>query len=137
MRKGFTIIEIMVVISIISILFVTTLIRFGQIRITARDSTRKTGVRAIEQALESSHVALGTYLVTVQGQSCGASSGELPFAATRSGAGCTGASGLGMGLVNLASTASTVSVTTTVTPHMPFSFRYSSTSIAAALKQNG
>ena len=51
-NKGFTLIELLVVIAIIAILVVLILVALGVARQKARDSQRKTDIRAVQTALE-------------------------------------------------------------------------------------
>lgn len=50
--KGFTLIEVLVVIAVIAIIIAVLLPNFNQLRITSRDQARKTGVKALVEALE-------------------------------------------------------------------------------------
>lgn len=51
-QKGFTLVELLVVIAIIAILVTLILVALGVARAKARDSERKTDIRAIQNALE-------------------------------------------------------------------------------------
>ncbi|OGK66307.1 hypothetical protein A2313_03645 [Candidatus Roizmanbacteria bacterium RIFOXYB2_FULL_41_10] len=52
LNKGFTLIEILVVIAIIAIIVGLMLPNFNQLRIQSRDQSRKSGVKALVEALE-------------------------------------------------------------------------------------
>jgi general secretion pathway protein G len=73
--KGFTLIELLVVIAIIAILVVLILVALGVARQKARDSQRKTDIRAVQTALElysnqyNRYPSETTNTITVGGQS--------------------------------------------------------------------
>lgn len=60
-NKGFTLVELLVVIAIIAILVVLILVALGVARQKARDSQRKTDLRSIQTALELYASDNGTY----------------------------------------------------------------------------
>lgn len=65
-NKGFTLIELMVVVTIIAFLSVIGIVAFSQAQKQARDGRRKADVNTIAQAMESNFVALsGTYPATI------------------------------------------------------------------------
>jgi len=60
-KKGFTLIELLVVIAIIAILVVLIILALNAARARARDSGRKTDLRAVQTALEMQNDDTGTY----------------------------------------------------------------------------
>jgi len=72
-RKGFTLIEIMVVIAIIGILSSFLIGAFSGLRQTTRDSQRKTDLRLIQSALEIYRSDTGKYSYTSPIDPCGGS----------------------------------------------------------------
>ncbi len=61
LRKGFTLIELLLVISIIGILAAISFASFTQAQTKARDSKRKSDLKAIQQALEQYYQANNIY----------------------------------------------------------------------------
>lgn len=61
-KVGFTLIELMVVISIIAIMSVIGLTLYGNVQKSARDAKRRSDLKAIAQALEVYKVRNGSYL---------------------------------------------------------------------------
>jgi prepilin-type N-terminal cleavage/methylation domain-containing protein len=138
--SGFTIIELMVAATILSILAVTTVQYYGQTRTIARDGNRKTAVRTIEQSLEASHVVSGDYIVRLLKNPCTLiiGSGTVSTPERWTGSGCTGANGASMGLVNLRSLSASVPITFSSNVHGGVvTYSYGQVSIASALRQNG
>jgi general secretion pathway protein G len=71
-RKGFTLIELMVVMAIIGILMGLTLTGFFASRKTARDGKRKSDLEQIRSALEMCYSDTGAYPADITSQvSCG------------------------------------------------------------------
>ena len=62
--KGFTLIELLIVITIIGILVATGTYSWNAAQLKARDSRRKTDLKAIQQALESFYQTNGQYPLT-------------------------------------------------------------------------
>lgn len=60
-NRGFTIVELLIVILVIGILAAITLAAFNGVQRKARDSDRKTDISAIKKALELYYVDNGTY----------------------------------------------------------------------------
>lgn len=68
MRKGFTLIEILVVISIIGVLLGVGAVSFSSAQKKARDSARKTDLRGIKNAMEQYYsLCNGNYPVAAAG----------------------------------------------------------------------
>lgn len=63
MKRGFTLIELLVVVAIIGVLASVVLSSLGDARSSARDSVRKSDLRAFKLALELYHAEHGTYQV--------------------------------------------------------------------------
>lgn len=61
MKKGFTLIELMIVIVILGILTVTALTNFRSVQMKSRDARRKNNLRQIATALEYYYNDYGTY----------------------------------------------------------------------------
>ncbi len=137
-RPAFTLIELVIVLSIIALLAAVLLANFTTVRRTARDGVRKAGVQTLLQALEADHSVTGSYLVTVRGEPCAFSGGNAQSVPVGTGAGCTGASGDGFGPANWHSApapASPLTVPSTVHPGLTYVF--AQTSITQALQQDG
>lgn len=66
-NKGFTFVELLVVMTLIAILFVTTAVTYGGISKSSRDSRRKADLEAVRQALELCRSFSGSYPATVVG----------------------------------------------------------------------
>jgi general secretion pathway protein G len=62
-QKGFTLIELLVVIAILGILVVAGLVSLNSARVKARDSQRKTDLRAVSQAMDLYYTDKGAYPV--------------------------------------------------------------------------
>lgn len=72
MFRGFTLIELMVVIAIIGLLASITLVSLSTARSKARDARRKSDLYAVQLALELYYNEYGSYLVSGTGyQDCG------------------------------------------------------------------
>jgi len=67
--KGFTLIEVLIVISIIGVLSSLTLLGLGTFRASGRDVKRVTDLRQITNALELYYAKLGSYPTTALGLS--------------------------------------------------------------------
>ena len=66
MKKGFTLIEMLVVVSLIGILAAIALVSFSSVQKQARDTTRKSDLKQYQTAIESySSKNNGNYLVSV------------------------------------------------------------------------
>lgn len=63
MKRGVTLIEVLVVISTISLLSSITLASLGEISADSRDSVRKSDLRNIQNALEMRNLTTGSYFV--------------------------------------------------------------------------
>lgn len=61
MKKGFTLIELMIVIVILGVLTVTALTNFRSVQIKSRDARRKNNLRQIATALEYYYNDYGSY----------------------------------------------------------------------------
>lgn len=71
--KGFTLVEVMVVITIIGILVAIVTINFNDARMQARDKIRKSGLQSLQVALEAYKVQNGEY----PPQGCGVTNGTF------------------------------------------------------------
>jgi prepilin-type N-terminal cleavage/methylation domain-containing protein len=60
-QKGFTLIELMVVIAIIALLATIGFVAYGQTQIAARDSKRMQDIQAAQKAVETYRIANGIY----------------------------------------------------------------------------
>lgn len=63
--RGFTLVELLVTISILAILMTIALISFGNIQRGARDGRRKSDISNIQSALEQYHADQGAYPSTI------------------------------------------------------------------------
>lgn len=72
-RKGFTIVELLIVIVIIAILAAITIVAYNGIQQRARDAQRKSDLAAIGKALQIHYVNNGDYIGT--GSGCGSGGG--------------------------------------------------------------
>jgi general secretion pathway protein G len=70
-RKGFTLIEILIVVSIIGILSSTVLVAVPKIRERGNDARRVTDLRSVQQAVELYYQACNYYPGTAQNGGCG------------------------------------------------------------------
>ena len=61
MRKGFSLLEVLVVMSIIGVLLTVGVASFGSMQKRARDAKRKSDVKAIQSALEQYHSICNNY----------------------------------------------------------------------------
>src|SRR5688572_8528205 len=66
-NRGFTVIELLVVITVIAILIAMTLPNLFSAQLRARDDVRKSDLRTIQAALESYHSDKASYPTTEQG----------------------------------------------------------------------
>lgn len=62
---GFTLVELMIVITVIAILATIGVMSFTRVQMQARDTRRKADVRSIETALQAYYTEIGTYPATV------------------------------------------------------------------------
>lgn len=62
--RGFTLVELLVAISIIAILSVTAMVIYSQVTVNARDARRKMDLQTIAQALEVYYQKNGRYPIT-------------------------------------------------------------------------
>lgn len=60
-RRGFTIVELLIVIVVIGILVAITIVAYNGVQARARDTKRLSDIAAIQQALELYHVDHGVY----------------------------------------------------------------------------
>lgn len=60
-QKGFTVIEMLVVIVIIGILAAITAVSYASVQQRSRDTTRTSDIREVQKALEKYHAANGMY----------------------------------------------------------------------------
>ena len=60
-RKGFTIVELLIVIVVIAILAAITVVAYNGIQERARDADRKSGITSLQKALELYHIDNGGY----------------------------------------------------------------------------
>src|SRR5688500_5798763 len=74
-KRGFTLIEILVVIVIISVLATLLMVKFVGVRARGRDTTRTSDLRQLQVALELYRSDVGTYPATLS--TCGAGSSLL------------------------------------------------------------
>jgi prepilin-type N-terminal cleavage/methylation domain-containing protein len=105
-RPAFTVIELLVVISILSTISVLVVMNLSQARLQARNSTRKSSASVLAGAVKTMYATDGTLFITYKGLPCaitGQSSATPSIHGSGSGAGCTGASGLAYGLMDVAS----------------------------------
>ncbi len=58
-RKGFTLIEVLVVVAIIAILAILGLALFGNVQRNARDGRRRSDINAIAKAMEANYTSSG------------------------------------------------------------------------------
>lgn len=72
-QKGFTLVELLVVIVIISILATLLMANFVGVRQRGRDTTRKSDLRQIQSALEIYRADNGNYPLTANFPACGVS----------------------------------------------------------------
>lgn len=63
--KGFTLVELLVTISILAILMTIALISYGNIQKGARDAKRKSDISSIQAALEQYHADQGFYPASI------------------------------------------------------------------------
>lgn len=61
MRKGFTLVELLVVVSIIALLSTVTISSLNSARARARDAQRELDIKTIQTALESYYISNGVY----------------------------------------------------------------------------
>src|SRR3989338_6240447 len=73
-KRSFTLIELLIVITIIGILVATGTYSWGAAQIKARDNRRKIDLQAVEQALETYYQTNGKYPDAGTGGSCGINS---------------------------------------------------------------
>ena len=132
-KKGFTLIELMIAISVLVILSSLVVVNYSEARKAARDSRRKSDVRTYVSALNSYHIANGNFFITTKDGNC-----DLPSDTDKTtsssfeaatGTGCTGALGRSYGKLNLKATSNGV--------NQDFQRAYASTSIAEALQSRG
>ena len=65
--RGFSLIELVVVVAVLGILSSLTVINLGSARVSARDASRKDSVKAYQQSLEQYRSSRGTYFVYKSG----------------------------------------------------------------------
>jgi len=63
-RRAFTIIELIIAISIIAILVAAAAVNYGQTRTKARDANIRSSLSEYQTAIEQYHLAKGTYLIS-------------------------------------------------------------------------
>jgi general secretion pathway protein G len=85
-KKGFTIVELLVVIVVIAILAAITVVAYNGIQVKARDSQRKQDVKTIAKALELYYIDNGQYPTISCASNCSIN-GSL---VTSSDVGCDG-----------------------------------------------
>lgn len=102
-RQAFTVIELMISISVISILLAIATVSFDDSRRNSRDGRRKADVQSYTNALSAYRVASGSFFVTQTGQPCTVPSASPSDAnpAPVTGGSCTGALGRSYGKMNL------------------------------------
>lgn len=83
-KKGFTLVELLIVISIVAILSAVVMSNFTLARQKGRDARRKADIQSIQSALELYRSDIGSYPVTAALASCG-NSASLPGTGTYSG----------------------------------------------------
>lgn len=75
-NKGFTFVELLVVITIIGVIFASGIVAFSSITIRSRDARRRSDLEAIRQSLEMCRSLTGSYptsIYDVGGLSCSVS----------------------------------------------------------------
>ncbi len=77
-KKGFTLIELMIVITVIAILSAIALFAFTRVQRQARDAKRKAELKTIQTAIIAFNADNGVYPTTAQGLACLAGSGAAP-----------------------------------------------------------
>lgn len=102
-KRAFTIVELMVALSVLVILASVTAIYFGSTRRNSRDARRKADVQTITSAVSQYTVVSGTTFIHASGLTCTLpdekNPANVPNFATNPG--CVGASGRGYGKMNL------------------------------------
>lgn len=64
-NKGFTLVELMVTITILSILMTIAIVSYGNVQRNARDGKRKSDISVIQSALEQYHADAGYYPASI------------------------------------------------------------------------
>lgn len=78
-NKGFTLLELLVVVSIIALLTAIAVVSFGKAQQSARDSRRRADIKAIQVAMEQYYNTNYTYPATIAGLDTSYLPGGLPF----------------------------------------------------------
>lgn len=131
--RAFTTMELLVAISIISILAVLTTVNLLETRKSARDSRRKLDARTYTDALNAYKTVHGTFLISLPNNPCtsGGAADDRPD--QNYSGGCVGASGRSFGKINLRSATESQLLPGGST----LSKTYADVSIAEGLQQNG
>jgi prepilin-type N-terminal cleavage/methylation domain-containing protein len=102
-RRAFTVIELIVTMSILATLITLAALDFSQVRLQARNTTRKNDGTALVAAMQALQSVEGNLFVTYKGAACNIQSGQTKYNhGNATGPGCTGASGLAYGLMDTA-----------------------------------
>lgn len=135
-RKAFSLVELLVATSIITLVAVSATVNLTRVRQNSRDGRRKSDIQVYNQAIASYQLAKGTSFIQITGQGCDPTPADAPNNPA-SGAGCVGANGRSYGLLNLAS-GTTADTVYNVTPALTDQGRtYRSQSMAEALQSAG